>query len=95
MKPQSKHKVSREIEVNGITSELSVNLVVNQIDGTYKITTQLTTKQVHPNNDAIVAATLKQLSEMITEMVAEAKRLRAEILGQNSETDNGLFDVEE
>jgi len=65
-------EVVRKIEVMNQPSELKVQTDFNLKDGTYKISTHLTTKQIDTSNPEMKAAVIKQLGDMMTTAVDEA-----------------------
>lgn len=74
------YKITRLVDVAGITSELQVRIALKTEDGTWAITTKLTTKQVDPGNEKLTAAVLTQLAAMLEAAVETANEKRKEVL---------------
>lgn len=73
-------KLERSIEVNGHTSTLAVQAALNVKDATWKITANLTTVQVDPNNEEVTGATINTLADMMDQITWQAIHKRAKLL---------------
>ena len=76
-------RLQETIVIDGETTNLVVDVKLNRVNATYKITSALTTKQVHPTNDAINAATLELQTSLKMAAIKEAEIRRLEILRSN------------
>lgn len=70
-------EIKRQIEVDGETSTLRVELINNNENGTYSITTKLTTIQVS-RNEEVQDAVIKQLTAMLKKAMAGGIAFRDE-----------------
>lgn len=86
--------IDRMIEVDGTQSQLQVDLAFNNVNGQFKITTAITTKQVSRNPEVRNAVT-QQLQQMIGEAMVKGIELRDEWFENNGggeEEQPDLFD---
>jgi len=78
---------SRMVEVGANSTELAVKLSVNPEKATVKITSSLTTKQIHLSNKEVNESVRKQLSEQIQEATELAINKMLEFGVSNSDED--------
>jgi len=87
-------EIKDKIAVNSQTSNLVVITERNELDGTFKIKTHITTKQVDFKNEDITAATLKNLHNLMTQATEDAIEWALEWRASN-QVDDGQMEIGE
>jgi len=79
--------VTDQVTVGEYTTELCVKIAVNCEKATYKISTSITTKQVHPINEAVRGGVAETVKLMILSAMDKAMERRAFWLQENGDDD--------
>lgn len=66
-------RISKTIDVDGKSKEITVIIDVNAKTGTYKVSTSLATKNIHPSNEDVNDATFATITEMLRQGVDHAR----------------------
>lgn len=73
------HNITRVISVDDTDSELNVKVDFNGKNGSFKVSTAITTKQVSVINEDVNDAVLRQVSEMLKCGISLAMKQREEL----------------
>ena len=77
---KAESQITDVITVDDKTAELVVKISVDETKGTFKVSTSLTTKNIHLSNEKVNEATYGRLIEMIKQGVGHALNERIRVL---------------
>lgn len=86
-------RISKTIDVDGKSKEVVVVIDVNAKTGTYKVSTSLTTKNIHPTNEDVNDALFITIADMLKQGVNHARSESKKVKENQREPDLIDFDL--